>query len=106
MLFKKAVHVQRESLFSVSMPETHSGTRCPEHSRRRCIYMTKYEYLLSKKESGELSILFELGLPVHLVSYMEICAYHLSNPELSQWQVALHFNTHKYIVWRAYKLLD
>ena len=69
-------------------------------------YMTKYEYLLSKKENGELSMLFELGLPVHLVSYMEICAYHLSNPELSQWQVALHFNTHKYIVWRAYKLLD
>ena len=59
-----------------------------------------------KKETGELSILFELGLPVHLVSYMGICAYHLAHPELSQWQVALHFNTHKYTVWRAYKLLD
>lgn len=27
--------------------------------------MTKYSYLLKKKESGELSILFELGLPVN-----------------------------------------
>ena len=53
-----------------------------------------------------LYILFELGLPVHLVSYIEICAYHLAHPELSQWQVALHFNTHKYTVWRAYKLLN
>ena len=72
----------------------------------RHTYMTKYEYLLRKKQSGELSILFELGLPVHLVTYMEICAFHLAHPELSQFQVALHFNTHKYVVWRAYKLLE
>ena len=68
--------------------------------------MTKYEYLLSKKESGELSILFELGLPVHLVSYMEICAFHLAHPELSQFQVALHFNTCKKTIWKAYALLN
>ena len=59
-----------------------------------------------KKETGELSILFELGLPVHLVSYMEICAYHLAHPELSQWQVALHFNTSKRKIWNAYHLLE
>jgi len=41
--------------------------------------MTKYSYLLNKKQSGELSILFELGLPVHLVTYMEICAFHLAH---------------------------
>lgn len=36
---------------------------------------------------------------------MEICAYHLDHPNLSQWQVAIALNTHKYIVWLAYKLL-
>jgi len=41
--------------------------------------MTKYSYLLNKKQSGELSILFERGLPVHLVTYMEICAFHLAH---------------------------
>ena len=59
-----------------------------------------------KKETGELSILFELGLPVHLVSYMEICAYHLAHPELSQWQVSLHFGTSKRKIWNAYHLLE
>ena len=72
----------------------------------RCTYMNKYQYLLSKKESGELSILFELGLPVHLSGWMEICAYHLAHPELSQWQLALHFNTSKKSIWRAYHLLE
>lgn len=92
--------------FCVSMPEAHSVARCRENSRLRCTYMTKYEYLLSKKESGELSILFELGLPVHLISYMEICEYHLAYPGLSQWKVALHFNTSKRKIWNAYHLLE
>ena len=51
-------------------------------------------------------MLFKLGLPVHLVSYMEICAYHLEHPKLSQWQVALHFNTSKKKVWNALRLLE
>ena len=59
-----------------------------------------------KKESGELSILFELGLPVHLSGWMEICEFHIKNPELSQFQVALHFNTSKKTIWRAYHLLE
>lgn len=66
--------------------------------------MNKYEYLQEKKQNGELSILFELGLPVHLVFYMEICAYHLAYPELSQFRVALHFNTSKKTIWKAYHL--
>jgi hypothetical protein len=59
-----------------------------------------------KKETGELSILFELGLPVHLVSYMEICAFHLAHPTLSQWKVALEFQVSKFYVWKAYQLLN
>jgi len=68
--------------------------------------MNKYQYLLAKKESGELSILLELGLPVQLLTYMEICAYHLAHPEFSQWKVSLQFNTSKKTVWRAYHLLE
>ena len=58
-----------------------------------------------KKESGELSILLQLGLPTQLVSYMEICAYHLAHPDLSQWKMALLFNTSKRKIWNAYHLL-
>ena len=78
-------------------------------SLRASFLYNQYEQIAvsaQKKESGELSILFELGLPVHLVSYMEICTYHLAQPDLSQWQVALHFNTSKRKVWNAYKLLQ
>ena len=59
-----------------------------------------------KKETGELSILFELGLPLHLMFWMEICEYHLTHPGQSQWQVAVHFNTSKKTIWRAYRLLN
>ena len=68
--------------------------------------MTKYQYLLAKKESGELSILLELGLPVQLLTYMEICAYHLAHPELSQWKVSLDFRVSKFYIWKAYQLLN
>ena len=71
--------------FFVSMPEAHSWTRRPRAFRLRCTYVNKYQYLLSKKESGELSILFELGLPVHLSGWMEICAYHLAHPEFHRY---------------------
>ncbi len=56
--------------------------------RRRCTYMTKYEYLLSKKENGELSMLFELGLPVHLSNWMEYYAYHLAHPKMSNVEIS------------------
>lgn len=68
--------------------------------------MNKYQYLLAKKESGELSILLQLGLPLYLTFWMEICEFHINHPELSQFQVALHFNTSKKTVWRAYHLLE
>ena len=64
-----------------------------------------YEYLLAKKESGELRILFALGLPTQITQWMEICNYHLRHPELSQLKVALHFRVSAKTVWRAYKLL-
>ena len=64
-------------------------------------YMTKYEYLLSKKENGELSMLFELGLPVHLVSYMEICAYHLAHPKMSNVEISYRFAVTKSTIQRA-----
>ncbi len=68
--------------------------------------MTKYSYLLKKKESGELSILLQLGLSTQILSQMEICEYHLSHPRESQFQVALRLHTNKLAVWRAYKLFE
>ena len=68
--------------------------------------MTNYEFLLAKKSSGELKTLFALGLPVSLLQWMDIYAYHLEHPELSQFQVALHFNVSKKTIWRVYQLLN
>ena len=68
--------------------------------------MTIYTYLLNKKESGELSLLLQVGLPTQLLMYMDIYAYHLQHPELSQFQVALDLRTHKYIVWLAYRAMN
>ena len=72
-----------------------------------CEYkMTIYSYLLNKKQSGELSILFQVGLPTNILTQMDIYAFHLQHPTLSQWKVALHFGTHKYIVWIAYRTMS
>ena len=67
----------------------------------RCTYMNKYQYLLSKKESGELSILFELGLPVHLSGWMEYYAFHLTHPEMSHLELANNLNVGHSTVQRA-----
>ena len=84
--------------FFVIMPD--------DQIRRGIITMNKYTSLLAKKESGELSILLQLGLPLYLTFWMEICEFHINHPELSQFQVALHFNTSKKTIWRAYHLLE
>ena len=69
--------------------------------------MTIYNYLLNKKQSGELSILLRyLELSPKFLQWMDICEYHLRHPEKSQFQVALHFNVNKKTIWRAYKLLN
>ena len=65
-----------------------------------------YEYLLAKKESGELRILFALGLPTQITQWMEICDYHLRHPELSQLKTAIHFGVSAKTVWRAYCLFQ
>lgn len=68
--------------------------------------MTSYEYLLAKKESGELSILLQIGLPVNILTQMEIYACHLAHPDLSQWKMALHFNVSKKTIWNAYRAMS
>ena len=59
-----------------------------------------------KKESGELSILLRIGLSVNILQQMEIYAYHLDHPNLSQFQMALHFNVDKKTIWNAYQFLN
>ena len=69
--------------------------------------MKKYHYLLELQKSGELKILMnEFGLPTHFLSWMDIYAYHLAHPKLSQFQVALHFNTSKFKVYRVYLFMN
>ena len=82
-------------------PDRHVAGCFPVHT-----YMTTYNYLLNKKSSGELSILFRLGLPTQFTQWMDICEFHLMYPNLSQLKVALHFRVSAKTVWRAYKILE
>ena len=68
--------------------------------------MTIYTYLLNKKESGEIRIMFQAGLPAQLLFYLDIYAYHLAHPKESQFQVALYFGVSKKTVWRVYRTLS
>jgi hypothetical protein len=68
--------------------------------------MTKYQYLLSKKEEGELSILFELGLPVHLSGWMEYYAFHLAHPEMSNVEISYYFTATKSTIQRAITFME
>ena len=63
--------------------------------------MNHYEFLLAQKASGELSILFQLGLPVHLSGWMEIYAFHLAHPEMSNVEISYHFAVTKSTIQRA-----
>ena len=68
--------------------------------------MTTYEYLCEKQRTGELSIMFQLGLPTRYIGWMDIYAYHLAHPGLSQFQIALHFGTCMSVVWEAYHRMN
>ena len=67
---------------------------------------TIYEFLLEKQASGEMKILFALGLPAYYLFFLEIYTYHLSHPNASQWDMALMFNTSKKTVYRALHTLS
>ena len=82
-------------------------------SLRRCDFLSfiknQYDSLhlsAQKKESGELSILLQIGLPVNILKQMDIYAYHLEHPNLSQFQVALHMRVQKFTVWLAYRAMN
>ena len=68
--------------------------------------MTYYDYLLAKKEEGELNILIQLGLPLHILSWLDVYAYHLENPHASQFEVALKFNISKKWVYKCYLFMN
>ena len=83
---------------------------------KRCVFLYIHLLLIThhdslhlsaqKKESGELSILLQIGLPVNILAQMDIYAYHLTHPNLSQFQMALHFNVDKKTIWNAYHFLN
>ena len=60
-----------------------------------------------KKESGELSILFNyLELPLKYAQWMDIYAYHLEHPNLSQFQLALEMDCGKSTIQRALSAME
>ncbi|MBO4249810.1 MAG: hypothetical protein J5884_00990 [Paludibacteraceae bacterium] len=69
--------------------------------------MNKYQYLLEMQQSSQLQLLIkEFSFPTHYLSWMEIYRYHLDHPKLSQFQVALHFGTSKFKVFRVYLFMN
>ncbi|MCQ2328774.1 MAG: hypothetical protein MJZ59_05465 [Paludibacteraceae bacterium] len=63
---------------------------------------TIYEYLLEKQASGEIKVLFALGLSTSIPTYMQIYKYHLTHPQESQFEVSLAMDVSKPRVQRAY----
>ena len=63
--------------------------------------MTAFQFLLNKKESGELSILLQIGLPTHLVSWMEYYDYWQKHPDESRVEISHHFHVTKSTIDRA-----
>ena len=69
--------------------------------------MTYYSYLCAKESTGENLILRQMGMiPTQVTLWMEIYAFHLENPRLSQFEVALRMRTNKIAVWRAYRFMS
>ena len=79
---------------------------CLIRKRDAMTYTNYYEYLLAKKRSGELKLLFALGLPTQLTLWMKICEYHLRHMEVSQLKTAIYFGVSAKTVWKAYSLLQ
>ena len=63
--------------------------------------MNKYQYLLAKKESGELSILLQCGVPTQVLGQMDIYAYHLEHPKESHLKLSHRFRTSQATIQRA-----
>ena len=68
--------------------------------------MNIYEYLLEKKSSGELKILFAVGLPTHLATWMNYYEYHMLHPQLSFFELSLDLKTSKSTVQRALEFMN
>ena len=69
--------------------------------------MTKYQYLLAKQESGELSMLLrEFGLPSHLSQWMEYYEYHLLHPALNQLELSQDFKVGHSTIQRALAFMN
>ena len=70
-------------------------------------YQTVYDFLCDKKQSGELTIWFSIGLlPTHLTQWLDIYAYHCAHPELSQLKVAVKLRASRKTIWRAYRFMS
>ena len=69
--------------------------------------MKIYNYLLEKRESGEIKVLFQhLGVSPRYLKFMEIYAFHLEHPKLSMFEVSRKMNVQKSYVWLAYQLMN
>ena len=68
--------------------------------------MIYYDFLVLMKEHGFLQGMKQTCLTNQHLAYMEIYAYHLDHPKLSQFQIAVHFNCSKKYVYNAYHTMN
>ena len=68
--------------------------------------MTNYDFLLEMKLSGRTKALLSVGVSTSVFFWMDVYAFHLHHPLLSQWEVALYFNVSKKTIWKAYRFMD
>ena len=89
------------------MPETHSGTRCPEHSRLPVYYMNNYQFLVSEREQGRFDEYMRRGLiSSNLFTWMDVYTFHLLHPKVSTWFVANTFGIDQKHVRNIYAYME
>ncbi len=72
----------------------------------RCTYMNKYQYLLSKKESGELSILIkDYGFPSYYPQWMEYYEFYCAHSTMSYSELSCYFHVTRSTIYRAVQFM-
>lgn len=68
--------------------------------------MNNYEYLLHFREQGMMPVLFSLGVDPSRLGWMEIYAYHIAHPEMSQFDISCHFGISRTMLQRIYRYME
>ncbi len=72
----------------------------------KIISMTKYQFLLEKKQEGELSILIkDYGLPSYYPQWMEYYEFYEAHSTMSYTELSCYFHVTRSTIYRAVQFM-